>query len=188
MGLRRRYPSRKRCYASGRGILREGQCWPFSVPSRASRCCATRSIRFLPRPLAPRSAGSNLAATLENRHPSRYSPKMLKSLAQNCASSWTQSGHLRGKVNKRRCLAEPSPEATAFAALLGAIAGFGGPALLRSPWMRVLDRSEPELLALLRRAESVGLARIKAGGGVVQIDVLQPMAEQLEIPELGDSR
>jgi hypothetical protein len=111
---------------------------------------------------------------------------MLKSLAQNCASSWTQSGHLVGKVNKRRALAEPSPEAAAYAALLGSLAGFGGPALLQSPWMRVLDRSETDLLALLRRAESVGLAQVRAGGGVIQISVRRQMAQVLEVPALAD--
>jgi hypothetical protein len=29
-------------------------------------------------------------------YPSRFSEKMVRSLAQNCASSWTQSGHLEG--------------------------------------------------------------------------------------------
>ena len=43
-----------------------------------------------------------IAAQLEISHPGRFSPKMLKSLSQNCTSSWTQSGHLIGKVNKRR--------------------------------------------------------------------------------------
>lgn len=128
----------------------------------------------------------DLAAAIEREHPARYSAKMLKSLAQNCASSWTQSGHLKGKVAKRRSLAEPSPEAAAFAALLGSIAGFGGPALLRSPWMRVLDRSETDLLSLLRRAESAGLAHVRAGGGVVQIEVRHHMARVLGVPELAD--
>jgi hypothetical protein len=127
----------------------------------------------------PDLAGSILAI-----YPDRYSPKMLKSLGQNCVSSWTQSGHLEGRVKKRRRLADPSAEAAAYAALLGLIAGFGGPALLRSPWMRVLDRSEADLLLLLRRAESARLARVKASGGVVQIDVRGPMAQVLEVPDL----
>ncbi len=128
----------------------------------------------------------DLAAAIATEYPDRYSPKMMKSLAQNCVSSWTQSGHLRGKVNKRRSLTEPSAEAAAFAALLGTIAGFGGPALLHSPWMCLLDRSEADLLSLLRRAESAGLARVRAGGGVVQIDVRRPMAQALEVPALAD--
>jgi hypothetical protein len=52
--------------------------------------------------------------------------------------------------------------------------------------MRLLDRSEADLLSLLRRAESGGLARVKAGGGVAQIDVRRPMAQLLEIPDLAD--
>jgi hypothetical protein len=141
---------------------------------------------ILSAPVATPIRWPDLAAALEARHPGRYSPKMLKSLAQNCASSWTQSGHLKGKVAKRRSAAEPSPEATAYAALLGELAGFGGPALLQSPWMAVLDRAETDLLSLLRRAESIGLVRVRAGGGVVQISARRPMAEVLGVPELAD--
>jgi hypothetical protein len=119
----------------------------------------------------------DIAAALAQRYPGRYSPKTLKSLAQNCASSWTQSGHLRGRVAKRRSRAQPSAEAAAYAALLGSLAGFGGPALLASPWMRVLDRAESDLMTLLRRAEVQGLLQVRAGGGVVQIEVVRPMAQ-----------
>jgi hypothetical protein len=52
--------------------------------------------------------------------------------------------------------------------------------------MRVLDRSETDLLSLLRQAESSGLVRVRAGGGVVQIDVRRPMAQFLEVPDLAD--
>ena len=44
-------------------------------------------------PGAPRR-WPQIAMQLEGKHPGRYSPKMLKSLAQNCASTWTQAGHL----------------------------------------------------------------------------------------------
>lgn len=170
--------------------------WPRNThghPLLALLCALAREplLRATAQPLLSAPLGAtvrwpDLAAALEERYPGRYSPKMMKSLAQNCASSWTQSGHLRGKVNKRRTQADPSAEVAAFAALLGTVAGFGGPALLRSPWMLALDRSEAELLSLLRRAEATGLARIRAGGGVVQISVRRPMAELLEVPELAD--
>ena len=146
----------------------------------------TTAAVVLAAPIGAAVRWPDLAAALTVEYPSRYSPKMLKSLAQNCASSWTQSGHLRGKVAKRRSLAEPSPEAAAYAALLGELAGFGGPALLRSPWMAVLDRPESDLMSLLRRAESVGLARVRAGGGVIQISARRPMADILGVPELAD--
>jgi hypothetical protein len=128
----------------------------------------------------------DLAAALGQRHAGRYSPKMLKSLAQNCASSWTQSGHLRGKVSKRRSRAEASAEAAAYAALLGSLAGFGGPALLASPWIRVLDRSELDVIALLRRAEALGLLHMRVGGGVIQIEVRRRMEELTGVTALAD--
>jgi hypothetical protein len=130
----------------------------------------------------------DFAQPLVEFYSTRYSPKMMKSLAQNCASSWTQSGHLRGKVSKRRARAEPSPEAAAYAALLGSVDGFGGPALLASPWMKVLDRPETELVGLLRRAEAAGLALVRAGGGVIQIAVCRPLARVLGMPILGEHR
>jgi hypothetical protein len=138
---------------------------------------------------APRGAAlrwPELAESLEAKHPGRYSQKMLKSLAQNCASSWTQSGHLKGKVAKRRSLAEPTAHVAAYAALLGSLAGFGGPALLASPWMRVLDRPEADLLGLLRRAEGAGLVQLRAGGGVIQVNVRRPLSQVLGVPALAD--
>ncbi len=170
--------------------------WPRNVVGRpllALLCALAREplLRQSAQPVLDAPPGvsvrwPDVAAAIAARYPDRYSPKMMKSLAQNCASSWTQSGHLRGRVNKRRCVAQPSAEAAAFAALLGSLSGFGGPALLRSPWMRLMDRSEADLLSLLRRAESAGLARVRAGGGVVQIDVRRPMAQVLEVPDLVD--
>ena len=140
----------------------------------------------LPAPPGTPVRAPEIAAKLAVKHPGQYSPKMLKSLAQNCASTWTQAGHLTGRVHKRRSSPTATPETAAYAALLGALAGFGGPALLASPWMLTLDRSESELLNLLRAAEGMGLLRMRAGGGVVEINVRRTMAENFGVPELAD--
>ena len=131
---------------------------------------------------------SDLAALFERRYPGRYSPKMLRSLSQNCVSSWTQSGHLKGKVRKERARPVVSPAVAAYAALLGSLAGFGGPVLLASPWLAVLDRSDAEVLSMLRMAEADGLLRLRVGGEVAEIEVRRHMAVALEIPELADHR
>lgn len=128
----------------------------------------------------------DFAAHFEALYPQRYTPKMLKSLSQNCASTWTQSGHLKGPVKKQRTRAAASARAAAFAALLGSIAGFGGATLLSSPWLQVLDRPPSDLLALLRQAEGAGLLRLRVGGGVVEISVKERMAEALGVPELAN--
>ena len=116
--------------------------------------------------------------------PERFSEKTLRSLAQNCASSWTQSGHLDGAVRKVRQRVTPTPATVAFAALIAIASGFGGPALLSSGWMRVLDLGPEQALDALRRAEAVGLARVRSAGEVTEISVRRPMAGALGVPEL----
>ncbi len=128
----------------------------------------------------------NIAASLERQYPDRFSPKMLKSLAQNCASTWTQSGHLRGHINKVRTKARPTPAVAAFAAFLATICGFGGPALLDSPWLEILDLPAGERLSLLRQAEALGYARIRTAGDMLEIMVRQPLAQTLRMPDLAD--
>lgn len=128
----------------------------------------------------------DFSSRFEALHPGRYSAKMLKSMSQNCASTWTQSGHLQGRVKKRRMRATPSPAAAAYAALLGELAGFGGATLLASPWIRILDSTEIETLALLRQAEGEGLVRVRNGGGVTEIRARDAMASAMEIRELGN--
>ena len=93
----------------------------------------------------------DIASSFEERHAGRYTTKMMHKISRNCASSWTQSGHLKGRVRKVRGKPEVSPAAAAYAVLLGSLAGFGGPALLASPWVAVLDRSNTEVLGLLGR-------------------------------------
>lgn len=131
-------------------------------------------------PIGQRAGASEIAQLLARRHPDRFSPAMLKSLSQNCASTWTQSGHLTGKVKKLRTRARPTPVAAAYAALLASLAGFGGPALIASPWLDVLDVSASERLSLLRRAEGHGLVRVRAAGDVVEV-VVEPLLEKVNL-------
>ena len=121
---------------------------------------------------------------LTEAHPGRFSENMLRSLARNCASTWTQAGLLEGKVRKIRRRVSATPQAVALAALLATASGFGGPAILSSMWMRVLDLSPERALDLLRQAEGLGLARVRSAGDVTEIAVRQPMAIALGVSEL----
>jgi hypothetical protein len=137
-------------------------------------------------PLGSSVRWTAIAAEIEARYPGRFSPKMLKSLAQNCASSWTQSGHLTGKIDKRRSRADVSPQAAAYAVWLATITGFGGPALLTSLWLKALGQLPGELLSSLRLAEAQGLLRIRTAGEVSEIMVRRTLAETLRIPALAE--
>ncbi len=163
--------------------------WPLDREARpllALLCALARdpllrdsAAPILAAPLGVHVGMTEIAATLTRLHPDRFSPAMLKSLAQNCASSWTQSGHVKGRRAKCRVRAQATPVAAAYAALLASLAGFGGPALIASPWMDVLDLSTNERLALLRRAEAQGLLRVRAAGDVVEV-VLDPLLARIE--------
>jgi hypothetical protein len=129
-----------------------------------------------------------LGALFEELYPDRFSPTMLKSLAQNCASTWTQSGHLRGAVKKQRVRVEPTAHVAAFAALIANVCGFGGPALLDSTWMAVLDLSRDRALDLLRQAQAHGVVRVRSAGDVLEVSVRQPMAVATGVTELAHLR
>ncbi len=116
--------------------------------------------------------------------PERFSEKMLRSLAQNCASSWTQSGHLNGAVKKMRQRVTPTPALVALAALVATASGFGGPAILSSGWIGAMDLGPERALDALRRAETIGLVRVRSAGDVTEVSVRQPMANALGVPEL----
>lgn len=121
---------------------------------------------------------------LLSAYPARFSEKMVRSMAQNCASSWTKSGHLKGYAKKMRQRVVPTPSTVALAALLATVSGFGGPAILSSGWMKVLDLSPDQALDHLRRAEAIGLARVRSAGDVTEISVRQAMAATLGVREL----
>lgn len=122
--------------------------------------------------------------SLLSAFPDRFSEKTNRSLAQNCASSWTQSGHLKGRAKKERQRVLPTPATVALAALLATVCGFGGPAILSSAWMRVLDLTPEQSLDYLRRAEAIGLARVRSAGDVIEISVRQAMAVTLGVRSL----
>ena len=116
-------------------------------------------------------------------HPNRFSEKMLKSMSQNCASTWTQTGHLQGR-SKLRTTVHPAPDSVSLAALIATVCGFSGPAILSSGWLQVLDLTSEGALDALRAAEGMGLARVRAAGDVVEIAVRAPLGSALGVPEL----
>lgn len=125
----------------------------------------------------------SFAAKFNAVYPGRFSEKMVRSLSQNCASTWTQSGHLEGSGKVRRRV-HPSASAAALAALISTVCGFSGPAILSSGWFRILDLSPDTAMDALRSAEVQGLARLRSAGDVIEISVRQQLATTLGIPEL----
>lgn len=168
--------------------------WKEDPAGRRLNCLLVALARDpLLRDSAPTVVGTPIGGQLHRQqvetafnaaHPDRMSEKTVRSLAQNCNSTWTQGGHLEGRAKKIRRRVTPTPSNAALAALIASICGFGGPSILSSIWFQVLDLTPDQALDHLRRAESLGLAKIRAAGDVTEILVRQAMAATLRVPEL----
>lgn len=90
-------------------------------------------------------------------------------VVRNVASSWTQSGHLRGRGRKMRTRAVATPAAACLALLLGFQEGRRGEALFGSLWARVLDAPDSELKGLANDARRLGFLQMSQAGGVIDI-------------------
>jgi hypothetical protein len=150
---------------------------PAGRPLLALLCGLARDplLRATSQPVLTLPVGTELARTsvlssLRQSTGDRLNEAILDKVARNASSSWTQSGHLTGRVRKIRERVSPSFGPAAFAAWLGAAEGLAGQRLLDSPWTRPLDRSPDALLDLLLQAKQRGLLRATIGGGVFDID------------------
>lgn len=98
---------------------------------------------------------------------SRLNDSILDKVVRNAASSWTQSGHLKGRGRKVRRSVVPTPISTAYALFLGHVAGARGAALFDSEWAKVLDAPASELLNLAVDARRLGFLDMSQSGGVI---------------------
>lgn len=100
----------------------------------------------------------------------RLNDAVLDKVARNAASTWSQSGHLEGRVRKVRQRVTPTAGSLALALWLASLEGLAGAQLLASGWAEVLDRSPRELEPFVLRAKQLGLVSANIGGGTVEID------------------
>lgn len=106
---------------------------------------------------------------IDAQEPGRFSKATLKSTAQNINSSWTQSGHLAGRVRKVRARAVATPGTVSFALLLGYVSGLRGESLFRSDFARMLDSSFERTIELAEDASRRGWISLKRVGQVVEV-------------------
>ena len=99
----------------------------------------------------------------------RFNEATLDKIVRNTLSSWTQSGHLRGRSRKVRELVDATPAATAFALLLGYLRGKRGHRLFETPWVGVLDSDFGMLLDLAGDAKRLGFLDLKQSGAMLDV-------------------
>lgn len=108
-------------------------------------------------------------ATLTTTLHSRLNDSTIDKVLRNAASSWTQSGHLTGRMRKVRKRVEPSIAAVTWALLLGFLLGHRGAGLLHTLWAQLLDLGESRILELAVDAKRMGLLEMSQAGGVMMI-------------------
>lgn len=124
-------------------------------------------------------AGTQLASSVEAAYPGRFSAKSLVAIGQHAASSWAQSGHLRGIQNKRRARTRASVGPATLAMLLGWVDGQRGLGLFETLWATLVTRNHSDLDALAFAASNRDWLRYKRLGDVVEID-FAPFLARLE--------
>ncbi len=99
----------------------------------------------------------------------RLNLQTLDKVVRNAASSWTQSGHLRGRGRKTRQRVHATPVAVAYALFIGFATGRRGHLLFETPWCSVLDTDTHELIELAVAAKSFGLLDFKQSGSILDV-------------------
>ena len=123
---------------------------------------------ILESPVGAPFRASMLSEAVSAAFPDRMSPITLQSVGRNTASSWTQSGHLKGKVNKVRTRAEASVGTVVYALMLGHLSGVRGLPLYETLWARLLDVPPNEIDALAFAASQRGLLEYRRMGDVAE--------------------
>ena len=114
-----------------------------------------------------------LRQSVENR----LNTGTLDTTVRNISSSWTQSGHLKGRVRKIRQKVKPTPVVTAYALLLAYILGARGSGLFNTLWAKVLDTPAEELISLAIEAKRLGFLDLSQAGGVIEVSFTRMLTE-----------
>jgi hypothetical protein len=109
------------------------------------------------------------SAVVAKTFPDRYSEWSLASAGRNIASSWQQSGHLRGKLRKYRDQASCHSASVTYALLLGYISDARGEGLFETPWCILLDTPMHIIREKAAVAARQGWLEYRQTGGVTDV-------------------
>lgn len=128
------------------------------------------SVPFIQRfTVGQRVTRNALEEFVDNLETGRFSPATLKSTAQNINSSWTQSGHLQGRVKKVRSQPKATPGTVSYALLLGYLSGARGESLYSTEYTELLDCSMEQAIELSIEASRKGWIVLKRLGSVIEV-------------------
>lgn len=112
---------------------------------------------------------NDLAAAVADTYPGSYSDVVANKIGRNTASTWTQSGHLVGRINKIRTRANPRPASVAYALYLASLDGLQGDLLFDSLAVQAQDAPRHSVKELARAASRRGWLDYRSIGTVTEI-------------------
>lgn len=126
--------------------LRDLWCEDAEVQAQLAVLCATSrdpSLRSTASVILNAPQGSSitpqmLAKAAEEAYPTLNQSTLAK-IGRNTASTWTQSGHLNGRSNKKRSIITSHPTSVAYALFISYLTGVRGSALFSTFWCQLLD-------------------------------------------------
>jgi len=117
-----------------------------------------------------------IVKTLKMTVGGRLSENTINKVMRNAASSWTQSGHLKGRGRKVRQTVTPTATTIAYALLLGYLTGKRGMALFETIWAQLLDAPIGELINLATDSRRLGFLDVSQSGGVIDVSFSRLLA------------
>lgn len=112
---------------------------------------------------------AELADAVGEVFPHRFGPGVRARIGRNAASSWSQSGHLKGRVRKVRVQPRATPAAAAYALYLGHLGGGTGNALFRTLWAQLLDAPEGAVRELAAAASRLGWITYRSAASMTEV-------------------
>jgi hypothetical protein len=114
-------------------------------------------------------AARQLADAVEAAFPHRFAPGVCARIGRNAASSWTQSGHLQGRVPKVRAQARATPAPAASALDRGHLADETGSGLFHTTWTSLLDVPESRSRELAAAASRLGWIAYRSAAETTEV-------------------
>ena len=99
----------------------------------------------------------------------RLNAATLDKVVRNASSSWTQSGHFRGRGRKVRQRVEATPAAQRRTRVARRTPWRRGRLLFETPWAAVLDTSPDDLVDVAVDAKRLGLLDLKQSGSMIDV-------------------
>ena len=106
---------------------------------------------------------------IDSKDHGRYSTATLSSTAQNLNSTWTKSGHLRGKGKKVRSSAKATAGSVSYGLFLGFLMGFRGESLFMTDFARIQACPAERIIELAEDASRRGWIAFKRIGNVIEV-------------------